>query len=112
VAPFARLALIALIATCALGGCIGPGLEPPGKSHSNRERGPAGVDGDVADASTPPGGNFGNAGGTTGETGTTNPPAQPTPTTPPPGQMTDPDDDMGGVPVTDEDAGTDPGDSP
>jgi hypothetical protein len=107
------MAAIAALALCTLGACIGPGLEPPNRQASGRPRGPGSLD-EASDASTPTGtGNFGNAGNSSGGDGTTNPdnPAQPTPTDPGPG----PADPGGQGPPRgeeDEDAGTDPADSP
>jgi hypothetical protein len=108
--PVSRASLIALLALCALNACIGPGLEPPkGTSNTSAPRGPGSRD-ESRDAGTTGSGNFGNAGNTNaGTDGTTNPqtPDQPDPTVTPPV-------DMGANPgaVADEDAGTDPADSP
>jgi hypothetical protein len=102
-------AVLALLASCVLESCIGPGLDPPDRGPSSQT---GGLPRPAAPVSPPSGGGTFDNGGTAGrDDGTTNPqnPEGPgaTPDIGPPG---DPNASPDGE--ADEDAGVDPADSP
>ncbi len=57
---------LVVLAVCTLGGCVGPGLEPPGRGGQSAGPGTAGAGGAGGSGTTSGAGSFGNAGTTAG----------------------------------------------